>query len=459
LTSADVVFSFRVLYDPQVKSEMASSLLISGQPLTARALDTQTVVVVLPAPYGPGIGPLDALPIYPRHKLEGALDAGRFREAWGISTPPAELTGLGPFVVSEFVPGERLVFLRNPRYWRKDADGRSLPYLDRITLQFVADQNTELVRLRAGEADLMTDRVRFEDLTALQGLEQEGRLALHDAGISIAPDLLWFNLNPTAGVAKTKPWLQRDEFRQAVAHAVNREGLINTVFLGQAADAGPITPGHGSWYVPDLPRPSFDLERAAALLRSIGLDDRDGDGLLEDERRQPAQFSILTQKGHSARERSAVFVQEQLRRVGLKVDVVPLEMRALIPQWSALTYDAMYFAIEFDAFDPARHQDFWLSTGAFHLWHPRQARPQTTWEARIDDLMGRQTRSLDATDRRQLFADVQRVFAAHLPALYFAAPRVIIAASARVRGLSPSVLAPNVLWSADTIWLAGPPER
>jgi peptide/nickel transport system substrate-binding protein len=459
LTSADVLFSFRALYDPQVKSEIASSLRIGGKPMEARALDASTVVVVLPAPYGPGIALLDALPIYPQHKLGPALDAGQFRDAWGVTTPLSDLAGLGPFVIGEFVPGERLVFVRNPRYWRRDQNNQPLPYLDRIVLHFVADQNTEVLRLRAGEVDLMTDRVRFEDLTSLQALARDGRLTLHDAGVSIAPDMFWFNLSPTAESAQAKPWLQRDELRLAIAHAVNREALINTVFLGEAEEvSGPITPGHGPWYLPDLPRPALDLERAVEMLKGIGLTDRDGDSVLEDSRGRPAQFSVLTQKGHSVRERSAVFIQEQLRRIGLKVDIVPLETRSMISRWGANAYEAMYFAIEFDSFDPGRHQDFWTSSGAFHLWHPRQNRPATTWEARIDALMARQTTSLDPVERLQIFADVQRVFAEHLPVLPFAAPKVIVATSSRVRGITPSVLAPNVLWSAEAIWVDRPAE-
>ena len=75
-TSADVLFTFQALYDPTVKSELASSLSIDGKPLQVRALDESTVVIAFPAPYGPGLSLLDALPILPRHKLASALEAG-----------------------------------------------------------------------------------------------------------------------------------------------------------------------------------------------------------------------------------------------------------------------------------------------------------------------------------------------------------------------------------------------
>ena len=155
-TSADVVFSFRAVYDPEVESPIASSLLVDGQPLTVRALDAHTVVIVFPAPYGPGISALDSLPILPAHKLQAALDAKTFKTHGASTTPPAEVVGLGPFVLREYVPGQRLVFARNPRFWLQDASGQRLPYLDEIELQIVPDQNGEVVRLQAGQADLMT---------------------------------------------------------------------------------------------------------------------------------------------------------------------------------------------------------------------------------------------------------------------------------------------------------------
>ena len=455
-TSADVIFSFQALFDTRVKSEIASSLLIAGKPPQVRALDASTVVVVLPSPYGPGLSLLDAVPILPRHKLAAALEAGTFRDAWSVKTPLSEIVGLGPFVIREYVAGQRLVFERNPRFWRRDEQGRALPYLDAIDLQFLPDQNAEVLRLQAGDVDLISNQVRFEDLASLKTLESQGRVALHDAGVSIAPDMMWFNLDPAAKTARTRPWLQRDEFRHAISAAVDRQALVDTVFLGEAVlIGGPITPGHRGWFVPELLRPAFNPEAATRLLSSIDLSDRNGDGLLDDSQGQTARFSLLTQKGHTVRERSAAMVQEHLRRIGLQVDVVPLEVRSMIEAWGKGEYDAIYFAIEFDSFDPARHLDFWLSSGAFHFWHPRQTAPATAWEGRIDELMKQQAATLDEPERRRLFTDAQRVLAEHEPVLYFAAPKVILATNARVRGVTPSVLAPNLLWNAERMSVSG----
>jgi peptide/nickel transport system substrate-binding protein len=454
-TSADVLFSLEALYDERAATELASSVRIGGKPLAASALDPRTVVVVFPGPYGPGLSILDSLPILPSHKLSEPLKSGTFREAWSMATPPAEIAGLGPFVVESYTAGQQMRLVRNPRFWMRDARGQQLPYLDRLELQFVPDQNAELLRLQAGGIDLTNGAVRAEDLSALQPLATSGVLTLVPVGVAINSSALWFNLTPGAKVAAGRSWLQRAELRQAISYAVDRREIVNKVYLGAGEPLwGPVTPGHGEWYVADLPRTEHDQTRARALLGAIGLSDRNGDGLVDDASGKTARFSLLTQKGNTAREKTCAILQEQLRQVGLTVDVVPTDFGSLVDRYGARDYEAMYFGVETNSPDPARSLDFWMSSGSFHYWNAQQLKPATEWESRIDDLMRRQSTTLDAKARHDLFAEAQRVLAAALPTLHFAAPRVTLAMSARVRGATPSVLQPPILWNAETLSVA-----
>ena len=93
--------------------------------------------------------------------------AGTLAEQWGVTTPPDSIVGLGPFVLSSYLPGQRLVFARNPHYWRQDAQGRPLPYLDRLTLEIVPDQNAEMLRLESGQIDFTQTEVRATDYASL----------------------------------------------------------------------------------------------------------------------------------------------------------------------------------------------------------------------------------------------------------------------------------------------------
>ena len=454
-SSADVVFSFAAAYDAP-GSRIGDSITAAGQRLEVSAPDASTVIVRFPSPFAPGIRILDNLPILPRHKLEAAHRAGTLQKAWIPSTPLTELAGMGPFVLSEHVAGQRLVFTRNPRYWRKGPDQSALPYLDKLTIEIIPDQNAEALRLESGATDLMSNAdIRPDDYSRFKRLADQGRLKLLDAGVSLDPNVLWFNLKPVPG-ADRKPWLRRAEFRRALSLGVDRDAIVNTVYLGAAVPvAGPITPRFGAWYSKEAAPPAYDPAKARQLLAAAGLSDKNGDGQLEDAAGAPVRFSVLVQKDATIRERTAALLQEQLRRLGVGLDVVGLDLGGIVKRWMTGDYDSVFHGFQASATDPAMTLDFWLSSGSIHFWNPGQPRPATAWEARIDELMRQQVASGDLAERQRTFLEVQRLFSEQLPAIYFVAPKVTIALAPRVVNATPVPQVPQVLWSADTLATTG----
>jgi peptide/nickel transport system substrate-binding protein len=457
LTSADVLFSLKGAFEPKA-GVVGSSLTVGSKPITATAPDANTVVFSYAAPSGPGVRLLDMLPILPKHKLEPALNAGDFAKAWSPGTPPAEIVGTGPFVLREFQVGQRIVLDRNPRYWRKAPDGGALPYLDRIVLEIVPDQNAELLRLQSGSTDLTYSELRPEDYVPVRRGEEEGKLRMVELGVSTDADAFWFCLKPD--VKKNDPrlaFVQKREFRQAISHAVDREEFAQTVFLGEAVPVwGPITPGNQQWFTPNLPRYPHDETRARELLKSIGLEDRNNNGVIEDAKGTEARFTVITQRGVGYYERGTAVLRERAAKIGIALDIAPLEIGAMMPRLLACDYDAIYMRPLLTDLDPAGNMDFWLSSGSSHFWNIEQKMPATEWEQRIDTLMIEQAGTLDLMRRHALFNDVQRILAENLPALYFAAPRLYYAHSRRLIGVTPSVMRPQLLWSADTLSVTNP---
>ena len=457
-TSADVVFTFKAIHDPKVNSILAGSLKVNGQPLTVTAPDARTVVIGYPGVFGPGIALLDNLTLAPKHKLEAALAAGTFSQAWGVATPVKEMVSLGPFVLSRYEPGQRLVFDRNPRYWKKDAANVALPYLDQIVAEVVPDQNAELVRLQSGQIDMLQQQVRPEDIATLRPLVDQGKLQLLELGVGTDPDVFFFNLRqPHWAKDPRGGWITRREFRQAISHAVDREAFANTVYLGAGVPIwGPITPGNQKWFSPNVPRYAFSLERAKALLAGLGLANRDADEWLEDDQGTEARFTVLTYRGNSSLERSAAVLRDDLRPLGIAVDVVALEQGALVERMLKGDFESIFFVYTASALDPGMSPDLWLSSGSAHIWNIGQATPATEWEKQIDDLMRQMMSSVDHAERKRLFDQVQNIFAEHLPAIYFVAPRMYIGVSARVGSLTPTILRPQLLWAADRITVRSP---
>ncbi len=455
MTSADVLFSFRAAYDPGVASPLASVLHVHGKPLVVTAPDARTVVIRFPGPFAPGLRVLDSLPIVPRHILEPALDAGQFQNAWLPSKPVTDVVGLGPFTLAEHVAGQRFVFARNPRYFRRDAAGVQLPYLDRLTMAVVPNQNTEALRLEASEIDLMSNGdIRPQDHSAFKQLADQGRLRMMEVSVALDPDFLSFNLRPAGPAARRPAWIARKEFRQAISCGVDRQAIVNTVYLGAAAPLyGPITPGNRRWHSAAAPACTFDRERALKLLTAVGLTDRNGDGMLEDAAGRPARFSIITQAAN-LRESVSSVLQEQLRKLGIAVDIVPLDPRGIFQRWTAGDYEAIYFGLQASSTDPALNPDFWLSSGPSHFWNPGQRSPATPWERRIDELMREQSSAAGLAERQRAFAEVQQIMGDELPSIYFVAARVTLATSPRVGNPTPAPKPPHLLWSADTLAVA-----
>ena len=456
-TSADVLFSFQVIYDEKVNSVLASSLKIDGKPLRVQAPDPRTVVVTFPHTFGPGIEMLDNLQLAAKHKYEAALKAGTFAQQMGVSTAPADLVVIGPYMLSSYAAGQRLVFDRNPHYWKKDAAGIQLPYIDQVALEIVPDQNAELVRLQAGQIDTLQQQIRPEDIATLKPLERQGKVRLIELGVGTDPDMFFFNLRDTYWQKDPRrDWITKKEFRQAISHAIDREAWANSVFLGAGVPVwGPTTSGNQKWFSPNVPRYGYSLDRAKELLAGIGLKNRDDDEWLEDEKGNEARFTVLVYRGNTSLERGSAILRDELKKIGIAVDVVLLEQGALVERMLQGQFESIFFVVTATSLDPAMNADFWLSSGSAHVWNMNQPKPATDWEKQIDDLMLKVMTSVDQDERKKTFDEVQKVFAANLPVLYFVAPRMYMGVSERVGGLSPSVIRPQLLWNIDRMTVKG----
>ncbi|MEI6669904.1 MAG: ABC transporter substrate-binding protein [Acidobacteriota bacterium] len=457
LTSADVLFSFQVVYDEKTGSPLGDAMLVGGKPLVASAPDANTVVITFPSAFGPGLRLLDSLPILPRHTLERALQSGTLRKEWGPTVAPGDVVGLGPFVLQDYKSGERIVFARNPHYWRTDAAGTTLPYLDRLIVEITPDQNTELLRLQSGQADLTQSEIRPDDYALLKREAAAGTIRLVDAGLSFDADAFWLNLKPDAKAADPRrAWMQSLGFRKAISLAVNRQAFVDAVFLGAAEPTwGPVSPSNTTWYPPPssqaIDRHGYDPTRARAELARLNLRDANLDGMLEDRAGAAVRFALVTQKGNTALEKGAAFIRDELKKVGVAVDVVPLEVGALVDRMTKGDYDALYFRFLTTDTDPAMNLDFWLSSGGAHVWNIDQPKPATPWEAQIDEVVSKMAAERQLPARQTLFLAAQKILSDNLPVIYFAVPRLYVATSTRVTGAIPAPSRPSILWNADAI--------
>ena len=291
-----------------------------------------------------------------------ALAAGTFNHGVGTDHAPGR-DGRARAVRARGVrAGPAAVVRPQPALLAHHGGRHPLPFLDRLTLEIVPDQNAELLRLQAGQVDLLQSELRPEDYVPVKREADAGRARLVDVGRSLESHVLWFNLRPRAG---SRAWLRRDEFRRALSHAVDRADFVRAVYLGAAEPAwGPVAPANTAWFDPSTPTTAFDAARSAALLAGLGFRDTDGDRLLEDATGAPVRFTVLVQKGISASEKGAAVLRERFAAVGVGLDVVPLDLAAIMTRWMQGDYDAIYHLLSPTDTDPAGNLDFWLSNGS-----------------------------------------------------------------------------------------------
>ncbi len=454
LTAEDVLFTFEVLYDPGLPNALADLLRIGGRRLEVRRQDELTLIFTLPYAYAPVERLLDAVYILPKHRLELLYRRGAFASAWGLSTPAAEIVGAGPFRLKEYVPGQRTVLVRNPHYWKRDAQGNPLPYLEEITFLIVPDRNTRLLRFQQGELDMLAP-LSPEEAARVQPQVEAGTLRLFDLGPSLISEVLWFNLNPHAPIDPLRrSWFQDVRFRQAISLAIDRQALVEVVFSGRATPVwGPVPPS-SPWYNPKIRTYPYDPSGARALLSEMGLADRNGDGLLEDPQGRPVTFTVVTTAANPLRERIGLMIQEDLRKVGLRVQIVPLEAKSLLARIErTFDYEAGLLGLALGDTDPSALNNILPSWGTSHWWNPRQKRPSTEWEQRIDALMNEQMRTFDPLRRKALFDEVQQIMSEQVPFIYLVARDLIVAAKATIGNLKPGLLPDFLLWNAEQLYV------
>jgi len=466
LDADDVLFTFRVYLDEKVHATQHDFLIVGGKPITVRKLDAYTVVFQLAKPYGAGERLFDGFYILPRHLLEKLYQEGKFDQAGTLATAANAWAGLGPFRLKEYVVGQRLVLERNPYYWKADAKGNRLPYLDELVFLFVQNADAQVLKFRSGETDVIS-QIGAENFTVLS--RQQNGYTMTDAGPGLEYYFLFFNLSEAgektpAEMRRRQKWFREIKFRQAVSAAVDRDAIVRLVYQGRGAPLwGLVAPGNRRWGNEKLAHPARSLERARTLLKEGGFswnNGANGEYTLLDAEGKPVEFSILTSSSNANYPKMAALIQDDLRQLGMRVQVVPLEFRSLLDRvLQTKEFDACLLGlVSFDA-DPTADTNVWLSSGGSHLWNPSQAHPATEWEAEIDRLMEQQLAAPSFEQRKKLYDRLQEILAEEQPMIFLASPDILVGAKNVVGNFQPAVLEPYVLWNVEQLYLKNGAEN
>jgi peptide/nickel transport system substrate-binding protein len=462
LSADDVVFTYNDVYlNEKIPTDVRDALRIG----TSRALpqvkklDDRRIQFTLPEPFSPFLRNMTAK-ILPAHILRPTVlnkDAdGKplFISTWGTDTDPTKIVTNGPFVMESYTPSQRVVYRRNPHYWRKDAQGKQLPYIDRLVWQIVENSDVRMLRFRSGELDMAG--LRPEDFSLLRREEQRGNFGIRNGGPASGTTFVAFNLNQARNV-KGEPfvdpiksrWFNTKEFRQAIAYAIDRQSIINNLYRGIGdLQSSPISVQSPYFFSPEqgLKVYSHNLQKAKDLLLGAGFKYTNQNQLI-DAMGHPVKFRLLLPAGSKTGQQIAAQIQQDVKQIGIQIDLDPVDFNVLIEKIEARNWET-YFLSYTGGVEPNDGANYWASAGTSHDFNQGQKAGTplisgwtvSAWEKEIDRLFIAGAKEFDEAKRKQIYAQFQQIVQEQVPVIHLVNPYALSAIRNTVEGVQFSGL-------------------
>jgi len=466
ITADDVVFTWNAIYDPDVLNPTRDLFVINGKKFTVTKVDDLTVQVVTPEVYAPFLFNFGTVPVLPQHVLGKTLADKTFSSAYGINWQPSDVVGSGPFRLKDYKPAESLILERNPYFFEVDKKGQRMPYFDNIIYTVVPDMNALSLRFISGEGDI-DDFIQPYEYDHFKQESAKNGFDLLEPGIGLETGFFWFNENTNSDPKTGKPfvdpkklkWFRNTKFRQAVSYAIDRDAIIRSVYSSRGVpNYGFITPANKKWYNPNIQKYPYDLDKARALLKEIGIEDRTGDGSLTDADGNKIEIVLNTNVGNGAREKTAVLIAADLQKLGIQITPQPVEFNTLVQKIDiTFDYECCLLSIGGGTTDPSASLNVLKSSGFTHQWFPRETAPSTDWEVRIDDLMDAQMKTLDNNERKKDFDEVQSILSEQAPMIFTVTPYFYAAAKSNIGNIRATSLSSyRATWNIEELYFKKP---
>ncbi|MCL1939170.1 MAG: peptide-binding protein [Desulfovibrionaceae bacterium] len=417
LSTDDVEFTYRKMIDPETPTAYGGDFRAIKE---FRKLDRYRFEVLYEHPFPRSLSTWMG-GVWPKHALENQ----------DLRTTPLirQPLSCGPYLLSEWQPGARLVLSYNENYFA----GR--PYIDRLIFRIIPDITTMFLELKAGKLDLMAS------LTALQYLyqaKQDSFAARFNTYRTLASSYTYLGYNLKS------PLFSDVRIRQALAHAIDKSDIIQGALLGQGVPTiGPYKPDAWAYNtaITDYPH---DPAKALELLAEAGWI-KGRDGFLEKEG-QRFSFTLLTNQGNEQRIKTAIILQSQLAKIGIAVTIRSVEWAAFLKQFVMPGhFDAVILAWTLPH-DPDGY-DVWHSSriGNGGLNFVGYA------DAGADACLERARSTLDQAVRKKEYDRFQEILHRDQPYSFLYVPYQLSAVDRRFRGIEPAPA--GIFYNTDQWWV------
>jgi len=392
--------------------------------------------------------------ILPKHILKEAVDEGWIADAWSVEEWN-EVVGLGPFIISEFIEGEKIRLSRNPYYFEYEPGGARLPYLDNVEFKFSTID--PLLLFEAGEIDVISPNVSSWQRIVDQA-EEKGWIT-GVGGPALGSQFVTFNFNNQD--SNKRGWFRNPNFRRAFQYAMPKEAIIAGPFYGLGtAIYGPVSPSSG-FFNPEILEAfpyKYSVTRARLELKRGGFD-WDDEGNLVDSGGTIVEFDLVTTEGSHF---ICDIIIDSAKKLGMKINLVLTDFNTLVTKLLTPDYDAVLTSLT-GTVDPGSAWNIWRTDAGMHFFNfTPEVRPGVVdpdiyesfdWEIRIHEIFVEQTAETDEQKRWDLFAEFQMLATEYQPLVYTIAQNFLYAHKKTIHLANPSPSpAAGVLWGIESIW-------
>jgi peptide/nickel transport system substrate-binding protein len=406
-TAEDIMFGYKTIIDEKTPTPYKEDYL---QVKKAEMPDHYTFRVTYGKPFAPALLSWGSLVVLPKHLLEGKdITKSDFAR---------NPIGLGPFKLTRWSSGQEVVLDYNKDYF----EGR--PYINRYVYRIIPDSATMFLELQYGSVDMMgLTPIQFTKQTDTPFFKKNFQKFRYPVP---AYTYLGFNLK--------HPFFKDKRVRQAIAHATDKNEIIDVVLFGLGKPAtGPYVPN--AWYYnPDVKNYEYDIEKAKALLNEAGWRDTDKDGIL-DKDGNPFEFTILTNMGNSLRENTATIIQWRLRKIGIKVRIRLIEWSTFINEFiDKRRFEAVILGWSM-GFEPDQYD----------TWHSSKTKEKefnfvSYNNPEVDELLEKGRRTFDKEERKKAYYRFQEILADELPYIFLYVPDATNIVHSRFNGIIPTTI-------------------
>ncbi|MBI4843360.1 MAG: peptide-binding protein [Nitrospirae bacterium] len=404
-TADDVMFGYKTIIDEKTPTAYKEDFL---QVKKAEVLDSHTFRVSYEKPFAPALTSWGNLVVLPKHLLEG-----KDITKTGFGRNPV---GMGQYRLEKWTPGQDLKLVSNRDYF----EGR--PYIDSYVYRIIPDPATLFLELQAGGVDMMgLTPVQYTKQTDTGFFRENFRKFRYPV---FSYTYMGFNLK--------SPLFKDVRVRKAIAHAINKEELVDTVLLGIGKPAtGPYVPD--TWpYNPVVPKYEYSKEKASNLLRESGWSDSNKDGIIEKEG-VPFEFTILTNMGNQQRMNAATIIQQRLKEIGIKAEIRAVEWSTFINEFiDKRRFQAVILGWSIGV-DPDQY-DIWHSSkiGEKEFNFVSYNSPE------VDALLEKGRRTFDIGERKKAYYRIQEILAEEVPYIFLYVPDAMPIVHSRFKGIKPT---------------------